>query len=398
MNILEELRELTLNNLTDLFNTDWSAVQYKRASFASWAAIALFAALLLKLSWPFLNRVLFQRTVPVKSAFEHSGYSFGKQHKKTFWHKVCILLIVVFLVLGLGTFLVTTADPYLLQHHQKHSIKSREISYLEDCSVSSGFRFAGQRKSRAEIMREFILQLIADRREQNDRAAFIIYATYPYRITDFTTDSKSLMFSVYNAPLVIADPMTPKIEIYKGLFVVKDFMKVDFGGESDLFLGLKAMIELFDERGDPKITEEIKQNPTIKRRSVVIATDGASSRDPEPMFKELAKRGIVPYLIYIDPDKAAERKINGDDSPEVKLPSQLLRQVKRYGGDYFIASNRSSLNEIRKKLDLIHAATIDVKVYSTEQHIYRQPLVASLVLFGLALLLRLALWRFHKIV
>jgi len=75
-----------------------------------------------------------------------------------------------------------------------------------------------------------------------------------------------------------------------------------------------------------------------------------------------------------------------------------LRQVKRYGGDYFIASNRSSLNEIRKKLDLIHAATIDVKVYSTEQHIYRQPLVASLVLFGLALLLRLALWRFHKIV
>ena len=201
-----------------------------------------------------------------------------------------------------------------------------------------------------------------------------------------------------NGRLVIADPDTPRIEFYKGMFVVKDFMAEPFGGESDLFLGLQAAWKLFDEKGDPKITDEIKKNHSIKRRSIIIATDGASSRDPEPQFKELAKRGIVPFLVYIDPDKDAERKIHGDDAPQVKLSEPLLRQVRRYGGEFFIAANRPSLSQIRQKLDRLNPAVIAVKSYTVEQHIYRSPLVASLMFYALAIAARLLLWKFHRVV
>ncbi|MBI2063949.1 MAG: VWA domain-containing protein [Candidatus Yanofskybacteria bacterium] len=294
--------------------------------------------------------------------------------------------------------LLAIADPFVLLTHQNKSIQSREIIYLEDASASMGFKFRNQQISRAEIVRYFILKLIAERRDKNDRSAFIIYATNPYRVADFTTDTKGFLFSVDNGPLVIADPDTPTIEMYKGIFIVDGFMAEPFGGESDLFLGLGAAIKLFDEKGEPKITKEAKNNPAVKRRSVIIATDGASSRDPEPQFQELKKRGIVPYLVFVDPDKESEKKIHGENSPQIQLPEQLLKQVKQSGGEYFIATNSSSLDQIRQRLDRLHAAVVEVKSYTTEQHIYRLPLVASLLLYALAIIARLILWKFHRIV
>lgn len=392
MNFLNQLHELIELNLVNLFNTDWSVVQFKQQGFAVRAAILLGAALLLKVLW---RRFRQGRD---RSFYEHSGYHFGHQDKPGFWYEASNGIPILFAILASGLLLLVIADPYVLISHQSESTQSREIVYLEDASVSMGFKFKNQQISRAEIVRDFILKLIAERRDKNDRAAFIIYATNPYRVADFTTDTMSFLFSVDNGPLVIADPDTPRMEFYKGVFVIKNFMAEPFGGESDLFLGLGAAIKLFDEKGDPQITEEAKKNPSVKRRSIIIATDGASSRDPEPQFQELKKRGIIPYLVFIDPDKESEKKIHGENSPQVKLPEQLLKQVRQYGGEYFIATNRSSLDQIRRRLDRLHAAVVEVKSYTTEQHIYRLPLVASLLLYALAILTRLIFWKFHRVV
>lgn len=393
MNFYYELRELIGVNFYDFLHTDWTVVQFKQANFTVWAAILLGAALLLKISWPYFR----QRRE--KSYYEHSGYRFESRDKPGFWHRVLDLSPTTFILLASSCLLLAIADPYVLLSREVKSTQSREIIYLEDSSVSMGFKFKNQQISRAEIVRDFILKLIAERGDKNDRAAFIVYASNPYRIADFTTDTDSLLFSVENGPLVIADPDTPRIDFYKGMFIVKDFMAEPFGGESDLFLGLEAGSKLFDEKGDPKITQEIKKNPSIKRRSIIIATDGASSRDPEPQLKELAKRGIVPFLVYIDPDKDAERKIHGsDDAPQVKLPEQLLRQIRQYGGEYFIAANRPSLGQIRQRLDRLNPAVIAVKSLTVEQHIYRLPLVVSLVFYALAILTRLIFWKFQRVV
>ncbi|MBI2669929.1 MAG: VWA domain-containing protein [Candidatus Yanofskybacteria bacterium] len=392
MNLLGTLRELIEFNLANFFNTDWSAVQFKQAGFAIWAAILLGAAFLLKILWRYFH------PEHEKSFYEHSGHYFKQRDKPGFWYKILGFIPIMFVVLASGLLLIAIADPYVLSSHQNKSTQSREIIYLEDVSASMGFKFKNQQISRAEIIRDFILKLIAERKDKNDRAAFIIYATNPYRVADFTTDVKGFLFNVDDGPLVIADPATPTIEMYKGIFIVNDFMPELFGGESDLFLGLGTVIKLFDEKGDPKITEEAKKNPSIKRRSVIIATDGASDRDPETKFKELKKRGITPYLVFIDPDKESEKKIHGENSPQLKLPEQLLKQVKQYGGEYFIATNRSSLDQIRQRLDRLHAAVVEVKNYTTEQHIYRLPLVASFLLYTLAILARVIFLKFHRVV
>lgn len=394
----EEIWGLIKTNLDNFLETDWSIVQYKHRDFAILATIILVVAFLLKLSWPRLSASIFRRPVSPKSSYWHSGYRSEKQDRPGWIYKIAIFFTTSCVILGSAPFVVTIADPYIIQSHEKRPIRSREIVYVKDSSVSAGFRYKNQRVTRAEIMTEFLSRLIVDRKDQNDRAGFVIYATYPFLEADFTTDYKSLLFSVNRAPQVIADPITPKVETYKGLFIAKDFMAIDFGGESDLFLGLHTAIKLFDERGDPKITEEIKANPSLKRRSVIIATDGASSRDPEEQFKELKKRGIVPYLVYIDPDKQAERKIHGEGAPEVRLPAQLLKQVRRYGGEYFVATEQTSLAEIRQRLNALHAAVIDVKIETTEQHIYRGPLVVSMIFFVLAIFSRLLLFWFHRIV
>ena len=90
-----------------------------------------------------------------------------------------------------------------------------------------------------------------------------------------------------------------------------------------------------------------------------------------------------------------EKQMHGENSPEAKLPEQLLKQIKQYGGEYFIATDRSSLDKIRQRLDRLHAAVIEVKKYTTEEHIYRYPLTASLLLYALAILTRLIFWKFH---
>lgn len=396
---LNEARELIEINLTNLLNTAWSVVQFKQESFTIRAAILLGAALLLKIFWPRLEKWWPRlRRLRDESSYKQSGYYFKKQDKPGFWSKLFASTSIFFAILASVFLLIAIADPFVLLSHESKSTQSREIVYLEDASVSMGFKFKNQKISRAEIVRDFLMKLIAERKDKNDRAAFIIYATNPYRIADFTTDFKSFLFNVDNGPLVIADPDTPRIAMYKDIFIVKDFMPEPVGGESDLFLGLGTVWKLFDEKSDPKITKEIRNNPSLKRQSVIIATDGASSRDPEPQFQELKKRGIIPYLVFIDPDKEAEKQIHGENAPETKLPEQLLKQIKQYGGEYFIATNRSSLDQIRQRLDRLHAAVVEVKKYTTEEHIYRYPLTASLLLYALAILSRLIFWRFHRVV
>ena len=162
------------------------------------------------------------------------------------------------------------------------------------------------------------------------------------------------------------------------------------------------MVKTFDDKGDKKISEAIKKNPNLRRRSVIILTDGASETDPEPQLKELKKRSIVPYLVFLDPDREAEILLHGRNSTQIKVVDSLLRQIKRYGGQSFLATDWDSLDQIREKLDQLYGlnatANASVKTNIFEQHIYRLPLTASLLFLVLGLLTRLIFWKFHQMV
>ena len=161
------------------------------------------------------------------------------------------------------------------------------------------------------------------------------------------------------------------------------FTDSETGGSTSLHLGLESAIYLFDRKGSPKITEVLKQNPNAKMRSVVIITDGAADVDPEPQFRELRKRRIIPYLIFVDPDRTIEKKLFGENSIKAQLPNQLLMMVRRYGGQYFLARDRQSVDRISETLDKLQSIKQANKTNVKEREVYFIPLSIAF-LFAIA--------------
>lgn len=382
--------EIIWLHFVDLAKTDWSLAHFGKDYFVIRAALLILAALLLKLVWPIL------KGRKKKDDYEDPGYFFKREDRPGIIFK---LLAFVPKVLAIGATLwlmVALADPYIVQSRQREFKQTRELVILRDVSVSSGFRFKNSRQTRAEIINEFLLELAARQEGRNFRIAYIVFASSPFPIADFTTDMKSIMFSIHNGPQVIADPETPKI--YPKEFIIKDFTPEPFGGDSELHYGLQRAIKLFEEQGDQKITDALKKNPSVKRRSILIITDGAAAQDPEEQLKEIKKRNIVPYLVFIDPAREVEKRVHGANSPQAQLPDKLLRQIKKYGGDHLMITDKLAIEKVNEQLDYLHSLNTGVELKTVNKHIYRLPLVASLALFITALITRLALSSFQRIV
>lgn len=391
--ILDKIRTIIESiwlNFVDLANTDWSLVNFGKDYFVTRAALLILAAFLLKLLWPFL------RDRREKSFYEQPGYCFQKEDRPGIIFRLFSFLPIAMAVGAAFWLMVAIADPYITQSRQREFKQTKELIIARDASVSSGFRFKNSPQTRAEIINEFLLRLVARQEKKNLRIAYMVFASSPFVIADFTTDMKSLAFSIHNGPQVIADPDTPKL--YPKEFLTKDFTPEPFGGDSELHLGLYRAIKLLEERGDPKITLELKENPSVKRRSILIITDGAAAKDPEEQFKEIKKHNIVPYLVFIDPAHEVEKRVHGPNSPQAQLPEKLLRQVKKYGGEYFMITDRSTIEKVSERLDYLHALNTGVEFYTIDKHIYRMPLMVSIAFFLIAFAARVIFWALQEMV
>lgn len=376
------------NHFTRLAEINWQVVQFKQWYFVYWAVVFLGAALFLKAVW--------RRWRRQKSFLEHSGYLISAKHRPGWVYRMGGFIPFVLVVGATILLLIAIADPYVVGTQQTRFEQSREIGYLRDTSASMGWRYKNTNLSRAEIVQNFILRLIASRQNKKDRSFYLIFSSEPRLIADFTTDSSSLLFSVATGPLVTADPSAPRNS--PGKFILKDFDELPLEGGTDLYLGLAAVIKIFDDKGSKELAATSKRNLGLKRRSVIIISDGASKTDPESQFKILQDKGIVPYLIFLDPDREEEIRLNRGDDLQIRNAEALLQQVRRYGGEAFLATNEDSLAEIIQRLDRLYAAIAGVKSHAVEYRIYRVPLVGSLTLYFLALTSRLLLWRFHRVV
>ncbi len=385
---IDKSLELFRNCYEDLSVLNWTEIHFKRESFLVGATIFIVVAFLLKLSSALL------RGKEDKSFLVHSGYFFNKKDRPGAIYFVFGNLPTVIAIFACACVLIATGDPFL-QHSEYEKIKEvREIIYLRDTSVSMGFKMGD--RPRGEILQDFLMELISGRRERGDRSAYIIFASEPRIYSEFTTDTNSLLFSVATGPIVTADESAPKT--FPDIFVLKDFEKIPFEGGTDLSLGLDTAMRLFDYKGDKKVSEEIRANPSVKKRSIIILTDGAADRDPEKEFIELKKRNIIPYLIFIDPDREAEKRFHGENSPNAKLPDILFNQVKEAGGQYFLAKDRASMERIKRKLDELQTSLIKAKSYVVEVHIYRTFLVLAIFFSLLAIFLRFVLWTFSRVI
>lgn len=383
MSFLQEIRvlwEISLFELNNLWVTDWDVIQFKRGDFIYLAAATLGAAFLLKI-W---NR--FWRGKRREGFYEDSGFILDRSNRPGLFAKFLGFSFKIILIFGTVAVLAGLADPFTTQSNQLEIQECREMVYLKDASTSMGWRFKNYDLSRAEIVQDFHLDLVAKRRGKCDRAAFVLFETRARLMADFTRDTDSLLHSIDNSPLVIAHVSSP--EEWGGRFIIKKgFLPENNSGSTNLHLGLAAVIKLFEEKGRKEKGD----------RSVVIITDGAAEQDPEPQLKELRKMGIIPHLVFIDPDMELEARYWGGNSNKLKLPGKLLKDVRKYDGDYFIAVDKNSLEKVSEKLDRLHAAKYSAKVYSKENFIYRRFLVLGIWLIALAGLARLLTWSYQKV-
>ena len=224
----------------------------------------------------------------------------------------------------------------------------------------------------------------------------MVFGTYSEIWSGFTTSFESLIFSMSVAPRAIA-PAEAR-ENWPGDFVLErgQFTEDPYGGSTNLHFGLESAIYLFDRKGSPKVTEELKRNPNAKMRSVVIITDGAAEVNPEPQFLELRKRRIIPHLIFVDPDRTIEKKLYGESHLKAKLPDQLLMMVRRSGGQYFMARDKESVGRISEELDRLQSVKQIQLTNVRENEVYYVPLAIAFLLAIAAAAMRIIfapMWR-----
>ena len=376
---MQDLWEISTFELNNFLETDWDVVQFKRWDFIYLAAAILGAAFLLKLGIKFLRK---KRR---EGYYEDSGVALNTSVQPGLIAKLLGFSFKIILIFGTAAVLTALTDPFTTQTDYIQIQECRELIYLKDASTSMGWRFKIYNQSRAEIVQDFQLNLIAKRWGKCDRAAFFLFETRATQWADFTRDADSLMYSVDNAPLVIADAGAEFR--WSGRFILKNYRKESNSGATNLHLGLATVIKAF----------ELKGSKEAQDRSVIIITDGAAEQDPEPQLSQLKKMNIIPLLVFIDPDTELEAQFHGEGSDKLKLPAKLLKDVRKYGGDYFIATDKNSLEKISEKLDQLHAAKFSARQYSKENFIYRRFLVVAIWLMALAGLVRLLTWPYQRV-
>ncbi len=393
MNIFD-VWPLVLMSLKDAWVLNWGELVYRQETqvirTAAFLAAVFFAVLLIK-RW---------RNKKNRDWGSNSHYLTGLVINNRHGHGITYKLVRGFtwiLVFSSLCFLgVALADPVMVFTNTTEQIESREIIYIKDVSASNGFHLPNSKVARGELAKETLDRIVLKRRERMDRAAYIVFGTQSEIWSGFTTNYESLAFSVLMSPIAIA-PATAQV-MWGENFVLKkgQFVEHDNGGKTNLHLGLESAIYLFDRKSSPKIVEELKRDPNAQMRSVVIITDGAADVDPEPQLEELHKMRVIPYLVFIDLDRTIERMLFGENSIQVKLPDRLLMMIRRYGGQYFLAKDRQSVDRISEELDKLQSMKIAKLVNTKEEDVYFIPLAVAF-LFAIAAttvrFLSLLMWR-----
>ncbi len=388
MNIMN-VWPLVLAAVTDALNLDWSELSYKRSFFvikaAAFIAVVFFMTIVVR--W-WLNRR--------SSSHYLMGLVVDKYHEPGIVFKFIHSFTWCLVFLSLCFLGIALADPVVFITDTTELTESREVVYIKDVSASNGFRLQNSNVSRGEVAREILEKLIVKRKNKRDRAAYIVFGTQSEIWSGFTMSFESLMFSVSVSPMALAP--SAALTTWPGMFIMKkgQFTDSETGGKTNLHLGLESAIYLFDRKGSPKIVEVLKQNPNAKMRSVVIITDGAADVNPEPQFRELRKRRIIPYLIFIDSDRTIEKQLYGENSIQIQLTNQLLMMVRRYGGQYFLAKDRQSVDRISEMLDKFQSIKQAKKTNLKEKEVYFIPLAIAFLFAVAAMAMRaisFLLWR-----
>ncbi len=356
----------------ELLGTDLNQVRFTDIglTYVLSMAVALIAALTL------VRRVLVRR----RHHRQHSGHVIDPRYRRGVLGRTLYNLPKLLLGLALAVLLVAMADPYLTATEEvTGDMESRIRIDLVDTSLSMAWEFAGTGRSRAEVAREAHLEFLEMRRDKNDRVALWLFSSYPYMVDDFVIDDELYFFQVMDAPYAIvrilaAQSGTP----IDHTFVPEDKVRIiDSEGNTNIIRALQSIVNHFDRDA------ATLSGGATPHRAVLIVTDADVDEIPEAEFIELAKRNIVPYMIFIN---AEENRLNrtqrqSTSTPPTSNTQGLIDSIREFGGDYFDVTDADGLVRAYEAIDA--AETVQ---FELSHRAVKVPIFARLLLISMALL------------
>jgi len=135
-----------------------------------------------------------------------------------------------------------------------------------------------------------------------------------------------------------------------------------------------------------------------RSKVVVLLTDGVDFGGviPPDIAKEMAKLYKVKvYTIGVGSDNTLEEVVNGvTEHNKVEYNEGLLKELAVYtGGEYFHATDKTSLEKIYAGINLMEKSKVEVVTYNRFTDNYRGILIAGLIVLMIEMVVRYALLR-----
>lgn len=280
----------------------------------------------------------------------------------------------VFFLIGLGFFVLALADPYSALISRQESFPGRRIGLLIDASISMRTPFtAATLNKRAATDAAFFTTVAAAERfvrlrmkgKQRDLLGLVEFGNQAYVVTPFTNDYDNILLSIS----LIGDPVEFSMFPDQGTVTAKAI---------DQIIGLFKAFNFLDASGN----------------IMVIFSDGEDTHNQLEdknldQVVQLAIDAKVPvYFVRTNYDKG-EGQIIPD---EMWIPA-----IEKTGGRFYAASSEQALLAAIEDIDRVSTGTIQVKQYTSQQPRFAIFAFITVVLWSLAIALKLTVPHFSKL-
>jgi len=221
-----------------------------------------------------------------------------------FYHvlKIAVLALAIPLI-------VAVANPVQIKKDVVETQEARQIKFQVDFSGSMGTLTSPD--SPISKVKAILMQILEKRENSTDRFSFDVFADTVHVISAFTSDKRSLRFTLETL----------------------DLSQYNEGG-TRIDLAVDAATYFFKHEGDKR----------IHRNIVIILSDADSNNDPTEAIKKAQKAGVHVYLIGIG--------ATGTDS------LKMIDAVQNNGGIYIKAEDADAVQQAIAKIDQIEKSKV----------------------------------------
>ncbi len=311
--------------------------------------------------------------------------------------------------------------PVMLFWYLRRSLRSRSTVRYSDIALIKEVGTSSRQRYRHLL---FLLRLAA-------LALMIIAFARPQagsREEEMITEGIDIVLSMDISSSMLAEDFQPKNRLEAAKLVAADFIKgrsndrigmVVFAGQSftqcPLTLDYGILLKFLEEIHIGQIEDGTAigmglgtsinrlRDSKAKSKVVILLTDGQNNRgELDPITAARIAKSFNIRVYTIGAGSKGEALYPVDDAifgrryvrMPVNIDEELLRRVANMsGGQYFRATDKSSLERIYKEISEMEKTKIEVKQYTRYRELFSRYLIAALILLALEVILGNTVFR-----